>query len=285
MLQQASDAQVRALWSGATIVPLDEAGGAAFSASARGDLRGPLLWLALAARTGRGGARQRLGTPHMSLPLLLDAFDRTAAGTRPRRPPAGPRRVARDRRPPGLERRRAGRRARRGRRPSACSPSWRPTPADAERWLSDLQFLSDEAVALYPQREALGEDEPHYEIAGERVETIEALLGGRLRMLVTTARAIAERTLVPASLEKQPPPARDGHRASGRRCWCERLEAMGYRRVTTVTEVAEFSVRGGIVDVYGFGMAAPARLEWWDDEVSLAPRVRPHDAALGRGAR
>ena len=35
------------------------------------------------------------------------------------------------------------------------------------------------------------------------------------------------------------------------------LERMGYRRVPTVTEVAEFSVRGGIVDLYGFGMAAP----------------------------
>ncbi len=47
MLQQASDAQVRALWRGATVVPLDRAASAAFSASARGDLRGPLLWLAL----------------------------------------------------------------------------------------------------------------------------------------------------------------------------------------------------------------------------------------------
>ena len=47
MLQQASDAQVRALWRGATVVPLDEAASAAFAAGARGDLRGPLLWLAL----------------------------------------------------------------------------------------------------------------------------------------------------------------------------------------------------------------------------------------------
>src|SRR2546422_11235525 len=42
---------------------------------------------------------------------------------------------------------------------------------------------------------------------------------------------------------------------------------MGYARVPTVTEVAQFSVRGGILDVYGFGMAAPARIEWWGDEV------------------
>ena len=46
------------------------------------------------------------------------------------------------------------------------------------------------------------------------------------------------------------------------------LERMGYRRVPTVTEVAEFSVRGGILDVYGFGMAAPARIEWWGDDIS-----------------
>ena len=42
---------------------------------------------------------------------------------------------------------------------------------------------------------------------------------------------------------------------------------MGYQRVPMVTEVAEFSVRGGIVDVYGFGMAAPARIEWWGDDI------------------
>ncbi|MFL5473787.1 MAG: transcription-repair coupling factor [Gemmatimonadales bacterium] len=142
-----------------------------------------------------------------------------------------------------------------------------PTPADAERWLSDLGHLTDAPTVLYPQREALGEDEPHYEIAGERAETVQALLAGKLRILVTTARATAERTLLPAALErlrlslsvgdKRPPAdvARD-------------LETMGYRRVPTVTEVAEYSTRGGILDVYGFGMAAPARLEWWGDDIT-----------------
>jgi len=48
----------------------------------------------------------------------------------------------------------------------------------------------------------------------------------------------------------------------------ERLEAMGYDRVPTVTEIAQFSVRGGILDVYGFGMATPARLEWWGDDLA-----------------
>jgi transcription-repair coupling factor (superfamily II helicase) len=142
-----------------------------------------------------------------------------------------------------------------------------PTPADAERWLSDLALLSDAPAALYPQREALGEDEPHYEIAGERAETLEALLRGRLRLLVTTARATAERTLVPAALERLTLPLSVGERR-GLTDVVRALETMGYRRVHTVTEVAEFSVRGGIVDVYGFGMAASARVEWWGDEIA-----------------
>jgi len=148
------------------------------------------------------------------------------------------------------------------------------TPADAERWLTDLQQLTELPAALYPQREALGEEEPHYEIAGERVETIEALLAGRVRLVVTTARAAAERTMVPAVLERQRlvlaargeglPRADRGPGLAGT---VKALEAMGYARVPTVTQVAEFSVRGGIVDIYGFGMATPARCEWWGDEL------------------
>jgi transcription-repair coupling factor (superfamily II helicase) len=142
-----------------------------------------------------------------------------------------------------------------------------PSPGDAERWLTDLGHLTDVEAALYPQREALGEDEPHYEIAGERAETIEALLGGRLRVLVTTARATAERTLVPAALASMRRSLERSQRLPPAEL-AQELETMGYRRVPTVTEVAEFSVRGGILDVYGFGMAGPARLEWWGDEIS-----------------
>jgi transcription-repair coupling factor (superfamily II helicase) len=146
-----------------------------------------------------------------------------------------------------------------------------PTPADAERWLADLQTLAAGAVALYPQRESLGAEEPHYEIAGERIETLEALLRGAVRILVTTARAAAERTGVPAALER----ARvvleagqgKGEGGRGLSATVQRLGEMGYARVPTVTEVAQFSVRGGILDVYGFGMAAPARIEWWGDEI------------------
>ncbi|HXQ29097.1 MAG TPA: transcription-repair coupling factor [Gemmatimonadales bacterium] len=149
-----------------------------------------------------------------------------------------------------------------------------PTPSDADRWLADLQTLLGSAVALYPQREGLGAEEPHFEIAGERAETLDLLLRGDARVLVTSARATAERTAVPATLAALAltlePRGESGPPGPGLGAVSERLVAMGYSRVPTVTEVAEFSVRGAIIDVYGFGMASPARLEWWgDDLISL----------------
>jgi transcription-repair coupling factor (superfamily II helicase) len=143
-----------------------------------------------------------------------------------------------------------------------------PTPADAERWLADLQtLLGVERSALYPQRESLGAEEPHYELAGERIETLEALLRGAVRVLITTARASAERTAVPAALEQARLFVEVSKAERSLTEIAQRLDAMGYERVPTVTEVAQYSVRGGILDVYGFGMAAPARIEWWGDEV------------------
>jgi len=141
-----------------------------------------------------------------------------------------------------------------------------PTPAEADRWISDLVQLSEHPVGLYPQREALGEEEPHFEIAGERTETLEALLRGRLRLLVTTARATAERTRVPSALNRFRMELLQGA-TRPLSTVAEALERMGYRRVPMVTEVAEFSVRGGIIDLYGFGMASPVRIEWWGDDI------------------
>ena len=72
---------------------------------------------------------------------------------------------------------------------------------DAERWLADLQALVDDIpVALYPPREGFGEVEPHAEVAGERVETLEKLVGGNVRLLLTTSRALLERTTLPGAL-------------------------------------------------------------------------------------
>jgi transcription-repair coupling factor (superfamily II helicase) len=63
--------------------------------------------------------------------------------------------------------------------------------AGAERWLADLSTLVEpDGVAFYPPRESFGEAEAHAEVAGERVETLERIGRGDLRIVVTTSRAL-----------------------------------------------------------------------------------------------
>jgi transcription-repair coupling factor (superfamily II helicase) len=138
---------------------------------------------------------------------------------------------------------------------------------DAERWLADLQSLVDDIpVALYPPREGFGEVEPHAEVAGERVETLEKLGRSGVRLLLTTARAVLEQTSLPRALAGARLELRKG---DVRRLedLTAHLESIGFERVPMVEDVAQFSVRGGIVDIYSFGMAEPVRLEFWGDDI------------------
>lgn len=139
---------------------------------------------------------------------------------------------------------------------------------DAERWLADLEvILDDVSCALYPPREGFGDEEPHAEIAGERVETLERVTRGSVRILLTTARALLERTSLPRALGAARLELRKGDVRRPEEL-AEHLESIGFERVTMVDDVAQFSVRGGIFDIYSFGMAEPVRLEFWGDEIS-----------------
>jgi transcription-repair coupling factor (superfamily II helicase) len=138
---------------------------------------------------------------------------------------------------------------------------------DAERWLADLRTLMEgDVVALYPPREGFGEAEPHVEVAGERVETLERTMRGEVRVLVTTSRALLERTRMPRALQDLRVELTKGDQRPLRDLIAH-LERIGLERVPMVEDVAQFSVRGGILDVYGFGMADPVRAEFSSDEI------------------
>ncbi len=160
--------------------------------------------------------------------------------------------------------------------------------SDAERWLADLQTLVDDIpVALYPPREGFGEVEPHAEVAGERVETLEQLGRSAVRVLLTTSRALLERTALPAALRESRVELRKGDVRRPEELSAH-LESIGFERVSMVEDVAQFSVRGGIFDIYSFGMAEPVRLEFWGNDVielrhfdlNTQRTTRPADMAL-----
>jgi transcription-repair coupling factor (superfamily II helicase) len=144
-----------------------------------------------------------------------------------------------------------------------------PTPDEAESAFDDLvTLLGEEEAALYPQRETLPyeEGEGHVEISGQRVEALEAVLSGRVAVLVTTTRALQERTALPASVD-----ALRLELSAGQEIrpvdLAEQLLEMGFEEVSLIEEIGQFARRGGIVDIFGFGADEPARLEFWGDEI------------------
>src|SRR5438309_3470631 len=140
--------------------------------------------------------------------------------------------------------------------------------AGAERWLADLTTLVEpEHVGFYPPRESFGEAEAHAEIAGERVETLEQIGKGDLRIVVTTSRALLERTQLPRALASARLELRKDDTRRPEELG-EHLEALAFERVPMAEDVAQLSVRGGIVDIYRFGMAEPVRLEFLGDDIA-----------------
>jgi hypothetical protein len=142
-------------------------------------------------------------------------------------------------------------------------------PADAEAVDADLRSIAgSDIVALFPQRETLPYEaaEHHFEVSGLRVETLEALFTGRARIIVTTARALQELADIPAGLAglRTTLSVGDTSRMSE---LTQQLDDMGFDRAAMVEAVGEYSVRGGILDLFGFGAPEPVRIEFWGDEI------------------
>ena len=145
-----------------------------------------------------------------------------------------------------------------------------PSPPEAEAFEADLHaLLGDGAAVLFPQRETLPYEaaEHHLEVSGLRVEALEALFAGRTRVLVTTLRAAQERAEIPTGLAELRLTVGRGQ-AMRLQELADRLDEMGLARTTLVEGVGEYAVRGGIIDLFGFGAPEPSRIEFWGDEIA-----------------
>ncbi len=143
-----------------------------------------------------------------------------------------------------------------------------PSAPVAEEVEADLEALAPGWSRVFPQRETVHpeQDDPHIEISARRVDALQALLSGRARILVTTGRAVSELFALPASwadLEIRLTPRQEVDREK----LLVSLEKAGYRKVTMVEAVGEYSVRGGIIDVHPITTLDPVRLEFLGDEI------------------
>src|SRR5205085_10247372 len=123
------------------------------------------------------------------------------------------------------------------------------------------------AVAEFPEQEPrLWRGGHHRDADAERALICRRLLAGEPLVVVATPAALDvllpdPREFTAGTLRLTP-----GDRLD-RELLIEALERSGYERVDTVVAVGQWSARGGIVDVFSPSHAAPARVEFFGDDI------------------
>ena len=131
---------------------------------------------------------------------------------------------------------------------------------------------------------------PQGGLVGRRIETLAQLASGagtRPRILLTTINAILQRVppktyFTDSSLvitAGQATKDLTNGQTLGPAALADYLAGQAYLRTDTVRETGEFAVRGGILDVFPPGQTAPARLDFFGDDVET---IRSFDPATQR---
>jgi transcription-repair coupling factor (superfamily II helicase) len=161
-----------------------------------------------------------------------------------------------------------------------------PNSERADELLRDLTALlaADPAgrecdrVQLFPSLEILLYEEvsPDYHLIRDRLQVLDALLSGKPQIVIATASAALHRALPPAALAGARWQVNRGDVIPRERLTGQ-LAALGYGREEMVDRPGQFSVRGGIVDIFPSTDEFPVRLEMYGDEVESIRRFRVDD--------
>ena len=149
----------------------------------------------------------------------------------------------------------------------------------AKEIAEDMGFY-DRNVYLYPAKDILfySADVRNNTIQRERLSIIKKLLGGEALTIVTSVAAGLDRLPKPERLKAQMLRI-DSKFSMEPEELAKKLVALGYSR-EGITELAgQFSVRGGIVDVFPVQEEVPIRIEFFGDEIDS---IRSYDAASQR---
>ncbi len=125
-------------------------------------------------------------------------------------------------------------------------------------------------VLYYPSRDFVFENVTAYsrEWEHERLSVQSAVLEGDFDIIVTVPDALMQ-YVMPADIfiSNSFVLSRGGFASQIE--MCKKLERMGYVRTDIVEGVGQFSVRGGILDVFSPNYQYPARIDFFGDEVDL----------------
>ena len=123
-------------------------------------------------------------------------------------------------------------------------------------------------VWLYPAKDLLffSADIHGNLMVRERLAVLRHLMEESGGVVVTTMDGLMDHLLPLDHLENQTLTVSGGETID-LNVWRKRLTAMGYERMAQVDGMGQFSIRGGIIDVFPLTEESPIRIELWDDEV------------------
>lgn len=144
-----------------------------------------------------------------------------------------------------------------------------PTEKDAHLMRIDLEFfLPGESILFFPSLDLLSTDPFLYDrqIEIKRVFVLNSLSEGGVRIVITSAQALAQRMLPRRTLELYRTKLSMGDTIE-RDELVRKLMKGGYRRNALVSAEGEFSVRGYVVDLQPPGAEKGVRLEFVGDDI------------------
>jgi len=153
-----------------------------------------------------------------------------------------------------------------------------PTAKHARRFYREMEFFLPELFARgEPEARRLYDFpvydisplrglSPHPEIVARRLRALYALTSVRGSVVVTSTEACHFRLMPKEALVGALEPMEAGEEVDRERL-LQKLEAYGYQRTSLVEETGDYSVRGGVVDLFPPLYRNPVRLEFWGDTI------------------
>ncbi|WP_447600600.1 transcription-repair coupling factor [Nitrospira sp. Nam80] len=148
------------------------------------------------------------------------------------------------------------------------------TNESAERLYDDLRFFHQlfgipaHQLVFFPKWETLPYEStaPNVELIARRMRTLHQLCHGGRTLLVTSVPAVIQR-VIPVDIFSSATFQLRSAASMEREALVSGLLRLGYQRSTVVEIPGQFSIRGGIVDIFSTAYAEPLRVEFLGDTV------------------
>lgn len=144
-----------------------------------------------------------------------------------------------------------------------------PDELAAARLQNDInEMAGEEYCLLFPERDFSYRqmETTSNELEQARLQVLSRLCSGSARLVAASISAVMSRTVPPDRLRENTLTL-SASTAISMEELARRLIAMGYSRRPQVDGMSQFSIRGGILDLYPPSEPSPVRVEYWGDEI------------------